>query len=182
MKNRAKKILSGIAVLVIGGVILANIGAIWRTVVDSLKAVWGFLGSSLTLPMWLVILVGLVALLAIGFCVLVVWTAKTNQPSHLNYQQDEFFDVTWRWAYYSDGTVNEDALWCFCPKCETMIVYEIDNYNGIIKLSCETCQQEVGTYSGSRSHLRGRIARQIDRKIRTREWREVITRHQLPKP
>src|ERR1700730_17345834 len=110
MDKNSKKILNGITISVLGGVILANTSVIWRAIVDSLTAIGGALSSRVSIPVWLVALVRLICLIAIGFSTLILWAAKTNRPSHVNYQQDEFVDLIWRWAYWPDGTVNEDAL------------------------------------------------------------------------
>ena len=75
----------------------------------------------------------------------------------------------------SNGMI--DDAWCFCPVDDTMLVFKLPfNITEVASIRCETCGTVYGHYESSREELISTIKRQIDRKIRSGEWREVVAR------
>ena len=116
MKKRTQKLIGLLAVTIIGGIVVAKAGATWRLLTSIAATVFHWLGTSISLPVWLAILLGLIGLIAVLACIVTYWVARSTPiPSYRDYQQDTFFDVVWRWSYTSEGTPAYD-LWCYCRK------------------------------------------------------------------
>lgn len=97
-------------------------------------------------------------------------STKKTSPSLADYTEDRFFGVVWRWRYAQGGP---SGAWAFCPKCDTILVYSYRHDYGDFKttLHCETCEVDLATESGNKDDLVGKVHRQIDRKLRTGEWK-----------
>jgi hypothetical protein len=108
---------------------------------------------------------------------------SAQEPTYLDYLEDSFDGLVWRWQFGSRGTILN--TWCYCPSCDTVLVYREDfetsyGFGGGMKnvthFTCERCNSKKATLEGHRNSIIPRIERQIDRKIRVGEWREVIGR------
>lgn len=180
MYSERHPIRTGIFVSVGSGLILA--GVIWLT--GFLPLLWGVVKATtlwvvalllfkIPIPVWLFIplmvaTVPTVVLVASRF-------RKPRGPIYLDYKEDEFSSVIWRWSYMSNGKI--DHVWCFCPADDTMLVFKLPRYvNTAPTIECETCGTVYIRYDGSQENLISAIKRQIDRKIRSGEWRKVVAR------
>jgi hypothetical protein len=93
--------------------------------------------------------------------------------------------VLWRWRFISN---NPTGLTPYCPTCDSQLVFDIEyssTYPVTVQstvLICERCNRnhpvlrEDGTYEG----IVKRVSREIDRLIRTGEWRRHVP-DSLPK-
>lgn len=96
-------------------------------------------------------------------------------PKEIDYDEDEFFGVIWRW--------NSDEAIGYCPTCQTRVIYKL-GYNGRgieSSLYCETCRRTLTTLDGDRQDVLGRVARQIERKLNTGEWKQVVENKKKPR-
>jgi hypothetical protein len=166
---------------VIAGLIIAAIlGAVsyvspWRAQALQLlgsMARWFLRPIAFSIPTWVLILLALAVLL-----VAIRWMRNVVQrvraPRWSAYTKDSFHGVTWRWDWSPDGSLVQN-LWCFCTKDETTLV--AGTTTGIdTLLRCETCDKRTGPFSGDSDDLRNSIKRQIDRKLRTGEWKTART-------
>lgn len=170
-----------VAKMVVAGVITAAvIGAfsfipqLWSWVTGLTRAVWHHLLSNASIDTWK--LYSLYFLSVVGAMVLfkplirAVFN-KANGPTFHDYTEDSFFGLTWRWQYSHNRFAN---VWAFCPACETTLVYSYDRLLEQVALHCETCAKELHRENGDREYLVAKVERQIDRKIRTGEWRSVV--------
>jgi ribosomal protein S27E len=112
---------------------------------------------------------------------LVYWLARfinLIRPNVETYNHDTFLNLQWRWSYISGYPANVQA---FCPHCETMLVYsEVGGHFDIHRetiLTCETCNRDLLSLDGDKDSLVLKIHRQIDRKIRTGEWQNVVEKY-----
>jgi hypothetical protein len=99
--------------------------------------------------------------------------ARPRQPKVTSYRQDTFLDIIWRWSYQRKMVVD---LWCFCPDCNTELVY---TYTGSrsdqeTELFCERCDITKLRHDGDKTYLLNRVIRLIERKIRTEEWKTSL--------
>ena len=90
-----------------------------------------------------------------------------------SYSKDYFLNAKWTW-HYNRGV--PAGIWAYCPRCDTQLVYSeyYDSGSNRIRLECEHCNSTLVSEVGSRDYLVAKIARQIDRNIRTGEWKKHV--------
>lgn len=172
MSNEKHPIRNGIAVIVVGGLILAAV--IWlipvvgKALLSVLGWLWRQMGSRLVVARWL--LMFLMVIVPVTLLGLLRWWRARKQPDWTEYTQDDFFDIVWRWRYSYDSSTPTDVE-PFCPKDGTRLVYWVD----MREFRCETCGRkfEVREAQDMR-HMRGMVERQIRRKLDTGEWKRVL--------
>jgi hypothetical protein len=159
----------------------------WATVFRKVRSVIGgifeWLGSSQSVPTWLLCLLVLLSVILVT----TVWLkirAANRGPSRDDYTEDEFDGLVWRWHYGFSGSIENP--WCFCPSCDSILVYREDSgdvYVGrkpTVHFTCERCGVHRGTLDGDRAYIVARIQRLIDRKLRVGEWHAVVAKKQKP--
>ena len=135
----------------------------------------GHLSSTTVLPNWVLYLL---AFISIPFLGLIVKTITgIRGPRISQYTKDSFLGLVWRWGYtFWD---KPEDIWAFCPRCDTSLIYSHEypahkNHETVTRLFCETCNRSVLEHDGDKGYLVSKIYRQIDRKIRTKEWISVV--------
>ena len=181
-KSYLKEIIVGSLATVLGSIILGLIpvtrnyaSSLFSLVSKFFQAVWNFLISEINLP-WIVI--GILFLLAIPTIITIARKfipkseakAEVYEAKLQDYIEDEFFGVVWRWD--NNGAIG------YCPNCQTRVVYNLGyGHRGIeTSLYCETCSRTITTLEGNTSDILGKVARQIERKINTGEWKKIVER------
>jgi hypothetical protein len=170
---------------VIAGAILAALGAVgthlagwWPSVqvwlVSAAQRGWHFLTTSHALPGWILVLLGAAA--AFGLYVLVeVLRPRTAKPDWRDYRQDTIFDMVWRWGYAGDRISN---LCSFCPRCDTQVYLRGDHPSDFhphrTVFHCDHCDTRI-TVNGGYIDVGDKVAREIQRRLRSGEWRAAVT-------
>lgn len=176
---------SSIKTNVIAGLITAAIiGAIgfipglWAWVLAKISASWNafcaHIMSTHEVPSWALYLLAIPAFFWLSRIALAAHERLTsNEPQQSAYVQDNFFGVTWRWRYVGGAPT---GIWAFCPSCDTQLVYSTNYEFGhqTVRLHCETCRHDLLQEEGDKDYLVAKAHRQIDRKIRNGEWRDVV--------
>lgn len=166
---------------VIGGGIVAAIGAVattvqggWTTLGGYLIRAWHWLGESSSSPnwlflvLWLSLLVVVVALLAVGVAHL-----RQNQSgvSAWSYTHDTFLGVDWQWRFGKDsGKVY--AIVALCPVCRCQLAPKY-TYGAGIQLHCEFCARSVASFNEDFDDVCKRVELLVHRKLRTGDWKAV---------
>jgi hypothetical protein len=181
-KSCLTELLVATLATILGGLILSWI-PVTRNIVSSFfnaigsfyHVAWDFLTSEGRFP-WILIVI----LFSLAFPTLVkivrrlIPKPKTEpevyEPSQQDYVEDEFFGAIWRW-------VSERPA-AFCPRCQTRLIYNLGySHRGLgmtTSLYCETCERTIATLDGDREQVLGMVTRQIEKKINTGEWRQVL--------
>lgn len=188
-KQEGHPIRNGTIAAVLAGLILsviphtrriavAVLGAIWSAVSSFFVYLWQYLTSKVDLPWFLVWLL-------IFAAVPTVWRSiarflpREKGPQKTDYQSDLFFGVSWTWDYgWGDSPTNISP---FCPVCATRLVYMIDRFDGPTNLHCETCNKNIREMQGKPEFIEGTIARQIERKLNSGEWKRIVEVNAEPK-
>ncbi len=128
-----------------------------------------WLGSSLAVPVWLFIILSLLALTAI----IVVAIACASVPSVRNvgdeiklFTEAEFFGIKWRWRYGQNGINN---IMAFCPKCDLQVhPTNLPTFNCIDRIAyrCDEGHWQSQEYDCSQVELVDRVLRKIQQEIR----------------
>lgn len=167
---------------VIAGVIILIIAAIstelagWLPTVlkwfsDCTSWIAGVLVKRVTLPVWPLVIGGVLTLPTI---IRIIGAIIRRKEPWKEYTEDEFHNMTWRWRYYGDEPV---GLTAFCPIDETQVLWVIRFGRGApnsVDFRCETCGRILEEIEGTQSHIQSMICRQIDRKLRTGEWKHAV--------
>ncbi len=190
-----RKVWAGVAVGVILGFLTwlfsgISRGAVWRLFTAFVawcwsitKACWTGLFEPVGVPKWILGFLILCATSVVGARLAKWRTRKTKDDSSvttLDYTEDQFDKVLWRWDYNFGQITN---IVPFCPVHDRQLVYSVDRGYGFattVHLSCEQCGADKCVLPGqSMADVSGRIARHIDANLRTGEWKNGITRMKL---
>lgn len=129
------------------------------------------------LPQW-VVNVG-----AITICIVLVAfpfvVRHLLQPKYYRFRELITFKVLWRWKYQKGEII---GLWCYCPKCESMLMCDDENcrsnatlQNKITYFICNECGgKECGRLvGGDRRYALSLVKRDIWRHINAGSFAEV---------
>ena len=89
-------------------------------------------------------------------------------------ENDRMYGAVWRWRWVGNSISN---LWCYCPNCDATLVYvnqSILDYRVDPKTDfvCENCNTIIATIKGgNKEYALGAIEREIDRRVRTGEYK-----------
>lgn len=163
-------------VVAIGGAIWAWVPSVWQWLATAWASVTTHLSRTASVPTWLLYLLYATAgtwVFVIGVIAYSVLARKERPATYLDYREDRFFGAIWRWVYVGG---RPDKTWAFCPSCDTVLVYsERMNYGDWeTTLHCETCAHTVLSQPCDRHDLVAKVERQIDRKVRSGEWKACI--------
>ena len=160
-----KRILIAAAGTVVGGLILAGIlrlNGLFAKVVSGVWSgvswLWGMLQSSHSMPGWVILVLGLLALFGLTIIGLLLkellhGKKETAGPTFQKYTEDMLDAVRWRWRWVDNRITN---LSCFCPICDAQLVPERD-FTGT-RFICERCPAD-GT--GFPHVSRGRVVTEV---------------------
>jgi hypothetical protein len=153
--------------------LLGFMPAIWNACKSVFIWLFNFLLSSVSLPLWSIVIISLFILPTLIKIFSWFRQKDVNHPNWRDYNQDVLFEMRWRWNYspYGGGIAN---ISCFCPSDDTELVYE--DWGSKVVYRCETCGRQFGPIEGHRNYVIGKVERQIHRKIRTGEWKDVLQR------
>lgn len=150
----------------------------WKWFSGSLQTGWSHLMASSQYPNWSAYLVSLLAAISLLRRALRAWRSRTESTSR--FKQLSFMGSVWRWNSISH---HPSALMAYCPHCDTALVYAhyLDAYDRHrVRWRCQRCDLVCTDDSGDKDDLNGRVSREIDRLIRTSEWRKHLP-DSLPK-
>ena len=152
----------------------------WPAILQAGKDAWTFLMSASAISNWLIGLMTLIALPTIVVTAAVVWQsirpAGTTRSDWLNYTEDTFFGLRWRWSYSSIGEIQR--LTTFCPHCDFQVFPdEASAYAAVdrIRYRCDSCHVSLGEFPESYRSLESKTERFIQQKIRNAVQRGIST-------
>jgi hypothetical protein len=174
---------TGVISTVVGTILVAVLAELWpqskATLVwlwEHVKLIFRLFTADYSTPGWLLAVLGVVTFLASIRVLAALVRGETDSiPAYLAYTTDCLYGAKWRWAWNRQGIAN---LWCFCPSCDSELVYDDSSCRDILKRSeprtdfyCEHCDHtRVATVSGgARSYALSAVEREIRRKLRTGE-------------
>lgn len=96
---------------------------------------------------------------------------KGQEKSPITYKSDKFFDVVWRWKL--DSNFYPFSITTFCPSCDMQLYPENLGFGRII-FHCDKCNYKGFPLELDEVRLEDWVSREIQRKIRTGEWKQII--------
>ena len=146
-----------------------------------IDTVWNHLSSDSGVPFWLLYAM-LLAILFLTKKVLVNWSKGASLASDslkpYHYRKDVFYDVVWRWQYPSEHYLQPDNFTPFCPTCDMELVRQREGRP--VVHYCDKCKTEFSVSSESVYSMRDYMTREIQRRIRSGEWRDRILKSTQP--
>ncbi len=154
----------GLAVWLIG-----NSLGVWPSVESYFWSLIHYALESSLIPNW-IILIG-----ALSFLLFVVVILRTLWLSFFNwhaYTSDEFLGINWRWHWEGNEIL---GLIPFCPTCELEVTGYMPEYSEYQTVfHCDRCNTSLQSLNMEPQHIADRVIREIQRKVRTGEWRVAI--------
>lgn len=105
---------------------------------------------------------------------------RMRKDSHRRFNQLRFLGALWRFGMSNQNSDIRASLAAFCPSCDGRLVSEeipSDWTLGLhrrVRLICERCNATRVDEAGDASDLIARVSREVDRLIRTGEWRQHV--------
>ncbi|MDZ4298791.1 MAG: hypothetical protein U0998_06000 [Moraxellaceae bacterium] len=181
-ENSFKSIRNAAIASVIAGIVLLFIPVLRGYVVNFLSWLWSgvvwcweSLVASYSLPGWAWLVISIFALKGLVNIYLAI-KRESEQPEFKKYIEDHIHGAIWRWSWVGNQITN---VWCYCPRCDATLVYNDSscrNYLTDIKKTdfiCENCGHRVvaSIIGGDKDYATSAIMREIDRRIRTGEYK-----------
>lgn len=180
-ENSFKSIRNGTIASVIAGGVLLVIPVLRGYVVSFLSWLWSgvlwcwsALVASYSLPGWVWIFIFTLAFVG-GVNIYLALKGKSEEPEFKSYTEDSIYSAKWRWNWV--GKQISD-VWCFCPRCDATLVYDDSSCRYISEISktdfiCENCGHHVvaSIPGGDKDYAISAIRREIDRRVRTSEYK-----------
>lgn len=146
----------------------------WALAQQTIEPLWQHLMTPSLWPNWVAYLVSIPSTMAVFF---LAWRyLQYRKSSSRLFKELNYLGSVWRWNSPSDLP---NALQPYCPSCNTLLVYEelggrFGNQSQSVALHCEACQTIPTEQPGTWKYLQARTAREIERLIRTGEWRQHV--------
>jgi hypothetical protein len=99
-------------------------------------------------------------------------TNHRKKQSPRIYTYDIFFGLIWRWKI--DSNFQPHSISIFCPSCDMELLPRSLGYGCSTFFHCDKCGHQSEPILMTPDNLDDWVIREIQRKIRTAEWREVI--------
>jgi len=142
----------------------------WPTIISGVSALILFLGSTVSMSKWILVLLIFLSLPTVIIPVALLWSylRGTSTSSHWSaYTTDEFMGLKWRWRYSGNDMENPLA---FCPFCDYQInpTHGSDIYGNANNVSfhCDNCSRHLASFDDPYSKLTNKVMRLAQLKIR----------------
>jgi hypothetical protein len=161
------KVIPSLITTAIVSIITTAIPGGWGWVGGKILQLCKWLISPVSIPIWLLILLSLVA---VTFAVLVgifIYAANRREASvTANYTEDTLFGIRWRWKWSSFGI---DGPFSFCPRCDLQIYpRRSSGFNALdgVEYHCEDCGVVLNKFERDHDWVEDRVKRKIQQKLR----------------
>lgn len=183
-KSDSHAVRNGLIVTIVGGIGLSFLPAVRSFVISATKwlwsfitGLWGILAESYSLPGWLLLMLSALSMYVILLILRKLWPRE--QPGYRQYVQDTIYGAVWRWVWSGDKI---NSLWCYCPVCDCELIYDDSACRSVYgenhtDFLCERCGDRgiASIPGGDRLYATSAIEREIRRRIRTEEYKKVLT-------
>ncbi len=173
-------VVTGLILLALGNFIFPFLGKLLWWSISLIGKTWTFLIGPCTIPTGVfILLVILSCLFLFRFCRAIRARLFPSDSPYSLYTEDEFHGVLWRWDYASDDSIA--GLACYCTVCESALTYSentsdildvVDRVRPNTSFYCPHCGVTKLILGGRKRDVLTLIRLEIDRRIRTGEWKQ----------
>ena len=140
---------------------------VWEQLHTAGLSLYNILTNSFQVP---ALLVGTAVLTALGTVWFIFETVRNPDANlWLEFKEDQLHGMKWRWRYNPSGNGIVD-LKCYCV-CDDTPLECHEQYCEVV-YECKTCKHIVGPIKGDHEQLLRSVQMQIERKLRTGDWRK----------
>lgn len=177
--NPIKSIAIGVTASVIAGIILLTIPSIRLLILSILSWLWKSLIATYSVSGYFLILLSLSTFVVISLVFLKL-IHRTKEPRFKSYTEDFMRGTLWKWNWVGSRISN---IWCYCPYCDATLIYDDSSCYSYSYMAtnrtnfiCENCSNRIITSieGGNKEYVLGLITREVDRRIRTEEYTNLI--------
>lgn len=169
---------------VIAGAILAVAAALWTffagwwpDIANAVGAAFDFVTAKTLTPNWLLGLLSLCSCALVIIAALAIIDARSG-PLMVTYRMDRILGVKWRWKYDANLAIYDLAP--FCPTCDFQAIYVDLGQHRFphLGIKCEDCNQVFADFKSVTliSEIEDRVEREIQRKLRSGDWLNVVSK------
>ena len=141
---------------------------------------WRFVTNPVALPLWALIVIAFAYPVLVNCvrCIASLFRSDANvdaRPLFEKYTTDHFLDVEWHWSY-ANRKINDDTITARCPHCKCLLDWRrLSGWDIVdcITLVCPECGFQKA-FEQNEPQLVRLIHQKIDRKLVTKEYRDVI--------
>lgn len=172
---------TGVISTVVGTIAVAALADVWPPVKTTLlwcwvqvKWVFGLFTGDYLAPGWALAILAVLALITASRWISTALRRDSEDKADFqSYTTDNLHGAKWRWRWNGHDVTN---LWCFCPACDSELVYDDSSCSDILRMSeprtdfiCEHCGNTHVTSikGGNQRYAVSAIQREIQRKLRT---------------
>jgi hypothetical protein len=156
------------------GAVAVFVPAVRAWVVARSKDIWTFGQRDILVRGWFIILSALCALFAIAQ--LLRWIGGLFRGAHIRgFTQAHFDGIDWIWRW-KKGRVNRLSMTPLCPKCQTELILtpRTNAHDGVVTtIFCTRCNSG---FAINVSDLREHISHKIEGDVRSKRWKEHISK------
>ena len=182
MKKTDHSIRNSVLATLIAALIIAIVKPMRNVAIAVVKWFWGLIlvfgshfGSTISIPWWLVYAVVIIVTILFWRAakrVLQALAADAAKASPLSYTTDRFHGLVWRWLMDSDFQPYHIST--FCPNCDMQLYPGSPGYGYSTQFHCDKCGFTSEVIEMESVLLEGWVSREIQRKLRTEEWRQAM--------
>ncbi len=137
--------------------------------------------TSYEFPLWLFLVISILALVTVIRFFLNF--PNNSKPEYITYIEDFIYGTKWRWKWIKDEISD---IQCYCPKCDAVLLYDDRSshtkYTDVSKTDfiCQNCDSKIVTtiHGGNKNYALGAVKREIQRRIRTNEYKNISETNQ----
>ncbi|MCK5133467.1 MAG: hypothetical protein KAR40_15110 [Candidatus Sabulitectum sp.] len=107
----------GITLIVLTPVIKRSVSGNWNFPWSAILRFLSVFLIKIAIPLWLLIVLSLATLLVIVFLTFVLLSPKNSHSAWLQYREDYFYKIYWRWNY-SGSSVSNLVMYCPNRSCD----------------------------------------------------------------
>src|SRR6266496_1399533 len=140
-----------------------------------LRLIWRVLATPVTLPVWAIALALFSVIAALAW---LVRLAAATEPEWLGYRREQVLGAGGEWGY-AGRMIDVGSLVPLCPRCTHRLSFgRADSgqgyYHNHAIATCENCGFKSADLGVTANDLPGRVGREIERKIRTEEYKTAL--------
>ena len=153
---------------------------LWNKTTYVGNAVFSWMNEPSEIPKWVLLLLCIWFACSLIFICLVFYANReepSQEASWLDYKEDDFFNLKWRWQYVDNAV---SYMNCFCPRCDFQILprngsdFKQGRIIDISEFACDSCNFVVHR-NKSAYDVQEEAIRHVQRNLRTGDWKLAVS-------